>query len=268
MEGFITSSGELAGRKALAEAMAVRKEACEAALAGNYVAAMGRRNDATSSWSPRILIAQPSPSREARAVWEHSGTGPYPGDWDRTARLLAENGFNMIVTNMLRGGLVHYPSDLLPRSGAVQWGDQLEQCVRAAKKYGLEVHVWKVNYNFGWSTKEFVDRIRREDRAQVTVKGKTIDWLCPSHPENQRLERESMLEAARRYGIDGLHFDYIRYPDRDSCYCEGCRRRFETDSGRAVAHWPEDCYDGLRAEEYNDWRSGRSRRWSPRSARG
>ncbi len=41
---------------------------------------------------------------EARAVWNHSGTGAYPGDWDRSARLLAECGFNMVLPNMLWGG--------------------------------------------------------------------------------------------------------------------------------------------------------------------
>ena len=36
-----------------------------------------------------------------------------------------------------------------------------------------------------------------------------------------------MLEVARKYAVDGLHFDYIRYPDREHCYCDGCRERFE-----------------------------------------
>ncbi len=96
--------------------------------------------------------------------------------------------------------------------------------------------------------------MRREGRTQVSVDGKPIDWLCPSHPENRRLERESMLEVAKKYAIDGLHFDYIRYPDERSCFCDGCRRRFEAESGHAVKNWPADCFHGPRQEEYNDWR--------------
>ena len=46
---------------------------------------------------------------------------------------------------MLWGGSAHYASDLLPRSETFEkYGDQLEQCCAAAKKHGLEVHVWKV----------------------------------------------------------------------------------------------------------------------------
>ena len=81
-------------------------------------------------------------------MWNHSGTGAYPGDWERSAKLLAENGFNMILPNMLWGGLAHYPSDVLPRSATFRkYGDQIEQCCAAAKRHGIEVHVWKVNYN-------------------------------------------------------------------------------------------------------------------------
>jgi uncharacterized lipoprotein YddW (UPF0748 family) len=210
---------------------------------------------AHGSLAEAYLRATPSSQREGRAMWNHSGTGAYPGDWNRSAKLLAENGFNVILPNMLWGGVAHYASDVLPRSGTFsQYGDQIEQCCTAAKNHRLEVHVWKVNYNLGTAPKDFVEKLRREGRTQATVKGEPLGWLCPSHPENQKIELESMLEVARKYPVDGLHFDYIRYPNADCCYCEGCRRRFEADSGRLAADWPKECHSGSRKEEYNDWR--------------
>jgi uncharacterized lipoprotein YddW (UPF0748 family) len=196
-----------------------------------------------------------SPQREGRAMWNHSGTGAYPGDWERSAKLLADNGFNMVLPNMLWGGVAHYASDVLPRSATFKkYGDQIEQCCAAAKGHGLEVHVWKVNYNLGTAPKDFLDTMRRQGRTQVTVGGKPSDWLCPSHPENQKLELESMLEVARKYPVDGLHFDYIRYPGRECCYCDGCRERFEAQSDRRISDWPKECFSGPRKEEYNAWR--------------
>ena len=195
--------------------------------------------------------------REARAIWNHSGTGAYPGDWQRSAKLLAENGFTMILPNMLWGGIAHYTSDVLPRSATYKkYGDQIEQCCKAADAHGLEVHVWKVNYYLCTAPNDFLEKMRRAGRTQVSSKGKPKDWLCPSHPENQRLERESMLEVARKYPVDGLHFDYIRYPDGGHCYCDGCRRRFEAQSGRKVSDedWPAECFSGERKQEYRDWR--------------
>jgi uncharacterized lipoprotein YddW (UPF0748 family) len=201
------------------------------------------------------LLAQPSPAQEGRAIWNHSGTGAYDGDWDRTAKELAAAGFNMILPNMLWGGRAHYASDVLPRSDTFEkFGDQITQCLAAAKKYGLEVHVWKVNFNLSGAPPEFIRKIHQERRNQVSVDGQSHDWLCPSHPENFALELASMLEVARKYSVDGLHFDYIRYPDRDKCYCDGCRHRFESDTHQQVKNWPEDCYSGDLRERYAQWR--------------
>jgi uncharacterized lipoprotein YddW (UPF0748 family) len=200
-------------------------------------------------------LAQPSKPVEGRACWNHSGTGAYPGDWDRTAKELAENGFNMVLPNMLWGGVAHYPSDVLPRSQTFEkYGDQIAQCLAAAKKYGLQVHVWKVNYNLSTAPREFIEKIRREHRNQVSASGEAENWLCPSHPENFQLELDSMLEVARKYEVAGLHFDYIRYPDGDKCYCDGCRSRFEEQTGTKVAKWPADCYAGDLHDQYRTWR--------------
>jgi uncharacterized lipoprotein YddW (UPF0748 family) len=144
---------------------------------------------------------------------------------------------------------------LPPSAIHLRHGDQIDQCVKAAREHGLEVHVWKVNWYLGHlAPKDFVATLDAAGRTQVSVHGKPKDWLCPSHPENFKLELDSLLEVARKYPIDGLHFDYIRYPDREHCYCNGCRERFETASGRPVENWPTECYSGGRKDEYNAWR--------------
>jgi len=192
---------------------------------------------------------------EGRAFWNHSGTGAYPGDWERSAKELADAGFNMVVPNLLWAGRAHYPSDVLPRSETYEkLGDQIAQCLEACKKYGVEVHVWKVNHNLSGAPKEFVDKLRAESRLQMSNSGQEQKWLCPSHPDNLQLELDSMLEVAKKYDVDGLHFDYIRYPNRNHCYCDGCRARFESQAGAKVADWPKDCYSGDLREAYHDFR--------------
>jgi len=237
------------------EALTTLQAAKDRLAERDYPAAAELARGAHRGFVEAYLRCQPSPAREGRAVWNHSGMGAYPGDWDRSARLLAANGFNMVFPNMLWAGLAHYRSALLPQSATFrEHGDQVQQCCEAAKKHGLEVHVWKVNFNLSGAPKEFVDRMRAEGRTQVSASGKPQDWLCPSHTENHKLECDSMLEVARNYPVDGLHFDYIRYPGRECCYCDGCRARFEADSGRKVAAWPAECFSGSRREEYNAWR--------------
>lgn len=201
------------------------------------------------------LLAQPSRSVEGRAYWNHSGLGAYPGDWERTARELSQAGFNMVLPNMLWAGLAHYESDLLPRSQSYdKYGNQIAQCVAACHKYGIEVHVWKVNYNLSTAPRAFVEQMRAQGRTQMTRRGEPSNWLCPSHPENQQLELATMLEVVKKYPVDGVHFDYIRYPGPENCYCPGCRERFEKQTGVQVKQWPEDCVSGDLQEKYRDWR--------------
>ncbi|HBL42554.1 family 10 glycosylhydrolase [Gimesia sp.] len=202
------------------------------------------------------LLTRGSPPREARAIWDHSPTGPYPGDWNRACKELSDAGFNMIIPNMLWGGLAHYPSDVLPRSTTYEkYGDQIDQCLKAARQHGLEVHVWKVNHNLSTAPEAFVKKMRDAGRTQVSVTGEPSDWLNPAHPENFQLEVDSMLEVVRKYPVDGIHFDYIRYPNDRHDYSDYSRQKFEADTGIKVQNWPADCYNGTLKSQYRDWRA-------------
>ncbi|NLC56308.1 MAG: family 10 glycosylhydrolase, partial [Armatimonadetes bacterium] len=197
----------------------------------------------------RLLTAyarcQPTRGGEFRGVWCHSAYGVSGMTWDRAIRHLKQSGFNAVVPNMLWGGVADYQSKLLPvRSDVATRGDQIALCTAAGRKYGVEVHVWKVNFNLQGAPKEFVDRMRAEGRLQATDRGEEEAWLCPSHPANFALERDSMLEVARNYDVDGIHFDYIRYPDQSKCYCDGCRVRFEESTGITVLNWPKEVTRG------------------------
>jgi uncharacterized lipoprotein YddW (UPF0748 family) len=197
----------------------------------------------------------PNKPGELRFWWEHAGTGAYPGDWDRTMKELKACGFNAVIPNMLWGGLAHYDSKLLPRSKTFdQYGDQIEQAVRAGKKHGIEVHVWKVNFNCSNAPREFIDSMRQSGRTQVKFDGTPGNWLCPSHPENRQLEWESMVEVVKNYDVDGIHFDYIRYPDSEHCYCNGCKERFEKHIGETLANFPQATRTEQWRSKFDDWR--------------
>jgi uncharacterized lipoprotein YddW (UPF0748 family) len=122
-------------------------------------------------------------------------------------------------------------------------GDAFDQCFEACKKYGVEMHVWKVCWNMSsYASKEFISRMIAEKRCLVNSSGKCFEtWLCPSNPKNQSLEISSMIELASKKP-HGIHFDYIRYRDDNGCFCEGCRERFEKFSGKKVGKWPDDVY--------------------------
>jgi uncharacterized lipoprotein YddW (UPF0748 family) len=216
--------------------------------------------DLAADAAQRLLEAyctaqQPVPG-EFRAFWCHSAFGVPGMDWDAAIQRLAENGFTAILPNLLWGGVAFYQSKLLPVSPTVaERGDQIAKCVAACKKHGLQVHVWKVNWNLGDAPREFVEKMRGEGRLQVSSSGKEEPWLCPSHPANQQLEIDSMVEVARNYDVDGIHFDYIRYPDGDHCFCAGCKERFQQASNLTLGQWPQAVLTkGPARQAWLDWR--------------
>jgi len=204
-----------------------------------------------------FLKGVPSKPIEARAFWEHAGTGAYAGDWERSMKELSEAGINMILPNMLWGDAAHYASDVLPRSATYEkYGDQIEQCLAAAKKYDIEVHVWKVNFRCShYGTEEFLDRMRKQGRLQVDVDGVEQPWLNPAHPKNRELEIKAMLEVVRKYDVAGIHFDYIRYPNGSMSFDDFSRALFEKEQNLKVKNWPRDCFRGGPLEkEYTNFR--------------
>ena len=114
--------------------------------------------------------------------------------------------------------------------------------------------MWKVNWNLSRAPAEFVERMRKEERIQKDRQGNDVRWLCPSHPRNFKLELESMLEVVRKYDVDGVHFDYIRYPNSSACYCSGCKERFEKNRGVEIKNWPEEVISGAYSEDFARWR--------------
>jgi uncharacterized lipoprotein YddW (UPF0748 family) len=197
---------------------------------------------------------------EFRGAWLHAPTAPND-DWDALFAGMKESNLNALLPNVCTGGYAHYESDVLPLSRLIrERGPQMDAMLAAARRHGIEVHLWRVNYNLFRPDEEVFEgheaagRLCLDPRGNV-VGGPGTGTLCPSHPANQQLEIDAMVEMARRFPVAGIHFDYIRYPGANACFCPGCRRRFEARLGRRVGDWPADVLrDGALYEEYQDFR--------------
>ncbi|MCK5804818.1 MAG: family 10 glycosylhydrolase [Lentisphaeria bacterium] len=248
------SSAVLAVRKA--RALVDKAEA--QVTAKHWSEAFDTSGQAVAAAEQAFLLSRSSRSGELRGAWIHSAYGVRGWDWDRSVKVLSENGFNALFVNMCWGAVADYKSDVLPVHPDVkEKGDQIELCLKACRKYGVELHVWRVNWNMGGRTpKEIRDKMRAEGRTQVTIKGADSRFLAPHVDENFRLERDSMLEIVRKYRVDGIHFDYIRYPNADCDFSDSARKAFEKWLGKPVKNWPESCRKGPLREKYNRWRRG------------
>ena len=199
---------------------------------------------------------------EARACWVDQVAHT---NWDSAMAALSAAGFNMILPNMLSSGSAYYPSEYVPMIGEE---DELARCIEAAHRHGIEVHVWKVNWALWRVREDSLAKYVREGRIQVSFEGKRVpqvsrelgwnqryDWLCPAHPANRELEKNLMMELVRKYDVDGVHFDYMRYPYEPLCYCETCRKKFTEETRLLLDRWPDDVWKGGKYREiYLGWR--------------
>lgn len=234
--------------------------------------AKGLRGDARRQalLDARALVAQAyalsqSPLKSGlRAAWVHNGDGPrgFSGKrmalWKDAIPAMHAMGFNAVFPNMMWSGVAYYPSKIVPNApGVAKEGDYLQQIIDAAKPLGMQVHVWKVMWQFaeGWLAEPGVSQPFREaNRLQKDSHGKELPWLCPCDERNRRYELDALKEVAG-YAIDGIHLDYIRYESPDAGFGDACRERFEKWSGKTVEQWPADCAPGgPLADAYGDFK--------------
>lgn len=250
---------------AVEKTAAKRKEAQKHLDNRDWVVSINASSIANAAAIEAWCREQPSSPDEVRAVWCHSAFGLAGKTWDEAIKFLADCGFNTILVNMCWGLTSYYPSQILEEDPSVaSRGDQVKQCLAACEKYGVKCHVWKVCWNSGnRGSKELIAKYRKEGRLQQSIKGDNKGaWLCPSNPLNQKMEIDSMLELIRNYpSLSGVHFDYIRYPGNDTCFCDGCKKRFEESMGSPVPNWPADVK--LNAPLYEKWVTFRQNCISP-----
>ncbi len=174
------------------------------------------------------------PKREVRAAWIATIAGL---DWPRTTntveqqRMLLEiieklkqANFNTIFFQVRGRGDAMYKSNIEPWSdrltgvfGREPGWDPLKFVIQHAHERGLEVHAWFNTFRvrngekFPEGNKNHIVDIRPEWAKRLD--GET--WMDPGIPEVREYTVKVAMDLVRNYHIDGIHFDFIRYPGRN-----------------------------------------------------
>lgn len=113
-------------------------------------------------------------------------------------------------------GDVFYNSKIEPRSSYAKPGfDYLAFAIDECHKRGIECHAWMVMFPVG--TKKHNDKLGKNSvvtRHKESVKYFNGEWyLDPGNPSTKNYLLGVIDEVVRNYDVDGIHFDYIRYPE-------------------------------------------------------
>lgn len=249
----------------------VNRAANEVATAADYLVKANKKiagGDAAAAWALakevdlRLYRAYgflQSPSNgEIHGVWDHSGQGLYPGNWERTCKELSARGITDLFVNVAAPGFAHYASQILPRSPLYEAkGDQLSLCIKAAHRHGIRVHAWLICFSTTGATTNRMDIFRKSGWLLGTTAGSTQKWLDPSSVDVRAHLVSAAKELMTNYRIDGLHLDFVRYQDYYNSLGYTTRVRFERDArkGKPVANWESASKSGATFKEVVRWRA-------------
>lgn len=202
-----------------------------------------------------------SPKREYRAVWLTTIKGL---DWpkeemkgdDEAQRehlcqvldsLQAININTILLQTRIRGDVI-YPSDLEPfapvftgRHGKSPDYDPLAYVIEECHRRGMQLHAWLVTIPLGDASYVMGhgrNSLPRKNPSQC-VKFKGAWYMEPSHPATAEHLSDLVEEIVTRYDVDGIHFDYIRYPEGNENYPDWGRYN-SSRRGMSRADWRRD----------------------------
>lgn len=178
---------------------------------------------------------------EVCGVWDHSGQGVFPGEWERTAALLARYGITDVYVNVAGAAFALYPSRVLPQRGTE---DVLRHAVEACHKYGLRVHAWVLCFSGERAAgRSVIAAFQQKQWMLQEVDGRDSLWLDPTNPEVRAYLFSAICEIAQQYAVDGIQLDFVRYPSLPQSVGQRIRARFEAVHGK-VGKWPDDILKG------------------------
>ena len=136
---------------------------------------------------------------------------------------LKEANFNtVLLQTRVRGNLIYpssieiFPEALTGKTGRNPGYDPLAFAIEECHKRGMELHAWIVAIPIG-----NVRQVRLLGKNSVVQKQRKLcklyrgTWyLDPGNPKTKEYLSDIVEEITTRYDIDGIHLDYIRYPEQ------------------------------------------------------
>jgi len=220
------------------------------------------------------IFAQQAPATEVRAVWITTNWGL---DWPAKTtsvqaqknelikildQLKAEN-FNTVLFQTRAQGSVFYRSRIEPLSPYFNHAenfDPLAFAVEECHKRGMELHAWLVTYTMERAKVKYTEKGKRRKAVVTETKPNyyklvnNVWYLDPGRPETQNRILSLVKEIVTNYDVDGIHFDYIRYPSNTRKFPdEDTYKKYG--NGKTLYDWRRDNINRLVTEVYDNVKS-------------
>jgi len=158
---------------------------------------------------------------------------------------IKETGFNAVFVETFYQGFTITDSSLMPTRSEYINKNILGKFVEEGHKRGLEIHAWIETYYWQVDVdkyKQFPKSPLLEQNPELVLKlkGNRETWDAepahrfanPAHPKVKEMMLKYVEEILKRFMVDGLHFDYVRYPagDEDAGYDDFSLKTFKDET--------------------------------------
>lgn len=188
---------------------------------------------------------------EARGLWVVRTSMTTRESVERLVERAAKGNFNALFVQVNGRGEAYYESNFVPKMPDVGPDfDPLAFCIEKAHAVRIQVHAWINAFTVGkLGCREYETRhvlARHPEWALVDEQGvSTFDYapemardelvsvmLDPAIEGVKEYVHDVFMEVVRNYDVDGIHFDYIRYPGTRFGYGEEARAAFRDVTGQ------------------------------------
>ena len=201
-------------------------------------------------------------AQEVRALWVVRTTLTSPEKIRQLVNSAADNGFNTLIVQIRGRGDAYYNSKVEPRAAELKdqprTFDPLAFTLAEAHKRGLKVHGW-INTNLlanldalpahpdhvynkhpEWLAVPKPVAAELHDMAprDPAYRQKIVEWsrgnraelegvyTGPANPKVRDHLYKIWMDVLKRYAVDGLHFDYVRFASPDFDYSRTSLKNF------------------------------------------
>jgi uncharacterized lipoprotein YddW (UPF0748 family) len=211
--------------------------------------------------APRASAQAPTPD-EIRGLWVLRTSLTSPDRIRALVRAARDHGFNTLLVQVRARGDAYYSGTIEPRAAELSRQDDsfdpLATVLGAAHAAGLRVHAW-INVNLVSSAadlpsarqhivhrhpewlmvpRDLAQELAKVDSESPGYVGRLARWTRTQAGDIEGLYASPLLpgavahvvsvvrELAQRYPLDGVHFDYARYPSDRFDYSRQAIREF------------------------------------------
>lgn len=179
---------------------------------------------------------------EYRGAWVTSWSRGFftKEEVDKTIADAKTAGLNSLVIEVRKVGDAAYQSDLEPVDPQVAKDfDPLAYTIEKAHAEGIKVCAWLVVYRV-WAGKNPPSDpkhvlLQHPDWRSANYSGKNVAgdgvFVDPGIPEYREFFSKVCEDIVKRYAVDAIHFDYIRYPGREWGYSPIALNRYYAETG-------------------------------------